>query len=76
MRFHSAETRERHVYVVSRTCLDCDVLVNLPKMKTHKKTGITLSMKNLVGICTHKKFFATSFIEVSDPGGGRYPASV
>jgi uncharacterized protein (DUF362 family) len=32
------------------TVLDCDLLVSLPKMKTHHWAGATLSMKNLFGI--------------------------
>jgi hypothetical protein len=28
----------------------CDLFINMPKMKTHKKTGITCCLKNLVGI--------------------------
>jgi hypothetical protein len=30
--------------------MDCDVFINIPKLKTHKKAGVTLSLKNLVGI--------------------------
>ncbi len=32
------------------TALACDLLVSLPKMKTHHWTGATLSMKNLFGL--------------------------
>jgi uncharacterized protein (DUF362 family) len=32
------------------TALTCDLLVSLPKMKTHHWTGATLSMKNLFGL--------------------------
>jgi len=32
------------------TVLDCDLLVTLPKMKTHHWAGATLSMKNLFGL--------------------------
>src|ERR1017187_8030434 len=31
-----------------RTVLDCDLLVSLPKMKTHHWAGATLAMKNLL----------------------------
>ncbi|MBV9498978.1 MAG: DUF362 domain-containing protein [Acidobacteriaceae bacterium] len=33
-----------------QTVFDCDLVVSLPKMKTHHWTGATLSMKNLFGI--------------------------
>ncbi len=33
-----------------QTALSCDLLVSLPKMKTHHWTGATLGMKNLFGL--------------------------
>jgi uncharacterized protein (DUF362 family) len=33
-----------------QTVLDCDLLVSLPKMKTHHWAGATLAMKNLFGV--------------------------
>jgi len=53
------ETREfhkkgTHKYAVSRTFLKSNVLILLPKLKTHKKVGITCCAKNLVGIVTNK----------------------
>lgn len=41
---------EIHEYLLAGTPISCDLFVNLPKLKTHKKTGITCSLKNLVGI--------------------------
>ena len=40
----------RHEYLISGSAVLADVFINLPKLKTHKKTGITCSLKNLVGI--------------------------
>jgi len=40
----------RNAYLLSETVLRADLVVNLPKLKTHKKTGVTLALKNLVGI--------------------------
>ncbi|MDF1593765.1 MAG: DUF362 domain-containing protein [Desulfobacterales bacterium] len=37
-------------YLIAGTPISCDLFINLPKMKTHKKTGITCCLKNLVGI--------------------------
>jgi len=44
---HNAEKDE---YLISNTFLKADVVINLPKMKTHKRSGVTLSLKNLVGV--------------------------
>lgn len=38
---------------VSRYALDCDVFINLPYMKTHFNTMVTLALKNLKG-CLHR----------------------
>src|SRR4030095_1646955 len=37
---HSAGRNE---YLVARTVLTADLVINVPKIKTHKKTGVTLS---------------------------------
>jgi uncharacterized protein (DUF362 family) len=39
----------REIYL-PKTALRCDLLVSLPKMKTHHWVGATLSMKNLFGL--------------------------
>jgi uncharacterized protein (DUF362 family) len=39
-----------HQYLISASVIQCDVIFSLPKLKTHKKAGVTLSLKNLVGI--------------------------
>ncbi|MBN2589425.1 MAG: DUF362 domain-containing protein [Sedimentisphaerales bacterium] len=50
------QTNGVHEYLVSKTILDADCIINLPKLKTHKKTGVTLCMKNLVGINGNKNW--------------------
>jgi len=45
-----------HEYLISKTVLSADCVISLPKLKTHKKTGITVSMKNLVGINGNKNW--------------------
>jgi uncharacterized protein (DUF362 family) len=46
----------RHEYLLAGSAIACDVFFNLPKLKTHKKAGVTLSLKNLVGINTDKNW--------------------
>jgi uncharacterized protein (DUF362 family) len=41
-------TRLDHLYM-SRTVLSADVLISLPKLKTHHWAGVTLALKNLFG---------------------------
>jgi uncharacterized protein (DUF362 family)/Pyruvate/2-oxoacid:ferredoxin oxidoreductase delta subunit len=40
---------------VARAVMDCDLLINLPKLKTHGMTTMTLSVKNLFGCIPGKK---------------------
>jgi uncharacterized protein (DUF362 family) len=59
--YNIKETNEAHdgynnKYRISRTVIEADVFVNIPKLKTHKKGGITCCLKNLVGINTYKNF--------------------
>ena len=41
---------------VPRTILSADVIISVPKMKTHRHAGITLSMKNMFGILPGMKY--------------------
>jgi uncharacterized protein (DUF362 family) len=34
-----------HEYELSGTAIDCDVFFNLPKLKTHKKVGVTINLR-------------------------------
>ncbi len=63
-----------HLYSFSRSALSADVVINLPKMKTHKKTGITLSLKNLVGLNTHRNYLPHYTMGFPKQGGDQYKA--
>ena len=39
-----------HRYLIAREVMEANVVFNLPKLKTHKKAGITGALKNAVGI--------------------------
>lgn len=42
--------QDKDEYLISGTFLKADVVISLPKMKTHKRSGVTLGLKNLIGI--------------------------
>lgn len=42
--------RENHQYLISNSLLSADVVINLPKLKTHRKAGFTCALKNMIGI--------------------------
>lgn len=46
----------KHEYYVAQQMLDADVIINMPKPKSHRKAGMTGALKNMVGINTRKEF--------------------
>ena len=48
--------------------LGADVIINLPKLKTHKKTAVTLALKSFIGL-SHEKYWLPHFT-AGDPGVG------
>lgn len=76
--YDMAETNERHSgtrheYLLCRTPMDADVLINLPKLKTHKKVGVTCALKNLVGINANKNWLPHHTEGTPDRGGDQFP---
>lgn len=64
---------EKQEYLLCATPIIADVVVSLPKMKTHKKTGVTLSLKNLVGITADKNWLPHHTWGSPKVGGDDYP---
>lgn len=63
----------RNAYLLSETVLSSDLIVNLPKLKTHKKTGVTLALKNLVGINGDKNWLPHHSLGAPGEGGDEFP---
>jgi uncharacterized protein (DUF362 family) len=63
----------RNEYLLSETVLSADLVINLPKLKTHKKTGVTLALKNLVGINGDKNWLPHHCQGSVGQGGDEYP---
>jgi uncharacterized protein (DUF362 family) len=77
--YDEAATRQHHSegrneYLVSRTVLEADLVINCPKLKTHKKSGVTLSMKNLIGINGDKNWLPHYRSGFTKGGGDEFPA--
>jgi len=62
-----------HKYCVTKELFKADVVVSLPKIKTHQKTGITAALKNLVGINGDKDFLPHHRMGGTGFGGDCYP---
>lgn len=59
-------------YYVSQYVLDADVVISMPKPKTHKKAGITAALKNMVGINAQKDYLPHHMFGSQQNGGDEY----
>jgi uncharacterized protein (DUF362 family) len=67
---HIGATQE---YLMAGTPVRCDLFINIPKLKTHKKTGITCCLKNLVGINGDKNWLPHHTEGTPRSNGDEYP---
>lgn len=63
----------RHEYLISRSVLEADLVVSIPKLKVHKKVGVTLNSKGMVGINGNKNWVAHFRVGSPKEGGDEYP---
>lgn len=68
-----AHNGKDNLYKVSRSVIEADLFINLPKLKTHKKAGITCCLKNLVGINTYKNYLPHHSEGGPGNGGDQFP---
>jgi uncharacterized protein (DUF362 family) len=68
-------TKGRHEYRVANTILSADVIINVPKLKTHKKAGITGCLKNTIGINGNKNYLPHFRFGSRKQGGDAYSKS-
>jgi uncharacterized protein (DUF362 family) len=59
----------KHVYVLNNKIFEADIIVDVPKLKTHEKVGTTLGIKGCVGSIARKHCLA-HFREGSPCEGG------
>lgn len=69
-----AHSKGHHKYFVSNTVLQADVVISIPKLKVHKKTGVTLNLKNMVGINGDKNYLVHYQIGTPHRGGDEFSA--
>lgn len=68
---HCGEVQE---YLLAGTPVRADVFINLPKLKTHKKTGLTCCLKNLVGANGDKNWLPHHTEGTPREKGDEFPA--
>lgn len=74
-----AETIQNHTpqtnkYLIANTILNADVLISMPKLKTHGKVGVTLNSKGMVGINGDKNYLPHFRWGSATEGGDQHPA--
>jgi len=62
-----------HEYKIARSPLAADVFISIPKLKTHKKVGVTLNLKGLVGINGDKNYLPHYAIGSPERNGDQFP---
>ena len=62
----------RNEYCVSRAMLEADVIINIPKPKTHRIAGYTAALKNMIGINTRKEYLPHHRKGAKEENGDEY----
>jgi uncharacterized protein (DUF362 family) len=72
-RIERCHERGRHTYIINRRIIESDVIISIPKLKTHEKVGITCGIKGCVGTVAHKDCLAHHRYGSPKRGGDEYP---
>jgi len=62
----------KHEYAVCRSPVAADVFINIPKLKTHNKCGLTINLKSLVGINANKNWLPHYIFGSPETGGDQF----
>lgn len=63
---------KNHEYLIAPDILNADVIINVPKPKMHRKAGVTIALKNLVGINVRKEYLPHHCNGSAISGGDEY----
>ena len=64
--------QEKHEYCIAEEILSADVIINMPKPKSHRKAGLTISLKNMVGANVRKEYLPHHRMGDKNNGGDEY----
>ena len=65
-------TDGRHENGIPRTVLNSDVVIHVPKLKTLKKSGVTMALKSSIGLCGYK-YWLPHYTAGAPPRGDEFP---
>lgn len=69
---HHGETQE---YQLSGTAMHANVVIDVPKLKTHHKVGVTLALKGVVGLNCGRNWLPHRTMGVPAQGGDQFAES-
>ncbi len=72
---YNHHSNNRNEYLIPNTILNSDIIIGLPKLKVHKKAGITVSLKNMVGITGDRNWLPHFCEGTPCEGGDQFPNS-
>lgn len=72
---HRTHSQGRHQYLIAKDVIEANIVINLPKLKSHKKACITGALKNLIGINGNKEYLPHHRKGGSTSGGDCYVGS-
>ena len=67
-----AHNQKHNLYSLPHRILQADVVISLAKLKTHRNAGVTLSLKNMVGITNEKRWLPHHRVGSPRQGGDLY----
>ncbi len=62
----------KHEYLFPKSFLDSDVVISIPKLKTHRRTAVTLALKNFMGLPALKDSLPHFITGSVSEGGDQY----
>lgn len=72
-RMREAHQHNRHIFPFYRDVLEFNVLINLPKIKTHRMAGISCALKNIFGTIVMKDYLPHFLLGSPYKDGDEYP---
>ncbi len=71
---HEGHSKGKHKFLIHQDVLNADVIINLPKPKSHRKAGMTACAKNFIGINCRKEYLPHHRDGAISSGGDEYPS--
>jgi hypothetical protein len=62
-----------HEYVFPASLLKSNAIINIPKLKTHRRGGVTLALKGFFGLVSRKECLPHWRLGSPEEGGDQYP---